>query len=89
MIDVVTIRCACGEGLKVAVAAARLRLRAERLYGYGDHVTDARAFVMRWANLFHGWISAGGRLGKTTVTMRCPACRARCSCEAAPSRRRR
>ena len=71
----ITVRCECGERLKLDVVWARQQLRWNRLYSFGDHVTDLRAFVMRWLAVRHDWLYVGGELGKTTVTMTCPKCR--------------
>lgn len=67
----------CGESLKVDPAYAKTQLRWKGHYGFGDHVTDPKAFVMRWLTALHGWIYTGGRIGKTTITMTCPRCRSK------------
>lgn len=71
----ITVLCDCGERLKVDPAYAKTQLRWKSLFGYGQHVTDPKAFVMRWLVAVHGWIYTGGRIAKTTLTMTCPKCR--------------
>ena len=75
MIRVDCVRC--GESIKADPAYAKSQLRWKGLFGFGDHVTDPKAFVMRWLTAMHGWIYTGGRIGKTTITMTCPRCRAK------------
>jgi len=72
---VITVLCDCGERLKVDPAYAKTQLRWKGLFGYGQHVTDPKAFVMRWLVAVHGWVYTGGRIAKTTLTMTCPKCR--------------
>jgi hypothetical protein len=71
----VTVRCDCGENVKIESDHAARRLRWSGKFGYGQHVTDQRAFVMRWLTVEHHWIYVGGRLAKSTLTMLCPKCR--------------
>ena len=71
----ITVLCDCGERLKVDPAYAKTQLRWKGLFGYGQHVTDPKAFVMRWLVAVHGWVYTGGRIAKTTLTMTCPKCR--------------
>ena len=73
----ITVKCDCGEQVKVDAEHAARQLRWKGLFGYGQHVSDPRAFVMRWLTAVHGWIYVGGRLAKTTLTMKCPKCRAK------------
>lgn len=65
----------CGESVKVDPTFAKRQLHWNGLFGFGQHVTDPKAFVMRWLTAMHNWIYTGGRIGKTTVTMTCPRCR--------------
>jgi hypothetical protein len=74
---VVTVICPCGDRLKIDPAYAKTQLRWKGLYGFGDHVNDPKAFVMRWLVTVHGWQYVGGRIAKTTLTMTCPKCRAK------------
>jgi hypothetical protein len=71
----ITVKCDCGEQVKVDASYAKTQLRWKGLYGFGDHVSDPKAFVMRWLTAIHGWIYTGGRIAKTTLTMTCPKCR--------------
>ena len=72
----VTVKCDCGEiASKIDVDHAARQLRWSGDYGFGQHVTDPRAFVMRWLKIRLGWIYVGGRLGKNTLTMVCGKCR--------------
>lgn len=72
----ITVKCDCGEiASKIDVDHAARQLRWSGHFGYGQHVTDPRAFVMRWLKVRHGWIYVGGRLGKSTLTMVCRKCR--------------
>ena len=74
----ITVRCRnCLEQVKIDVAFARQQLRWKQRYAFGDHVSDSRAFVMRWLTTLHGWIYLGVPLGKTTITMLCLSCRER------------
>jgi hypothetical protein len=50
-------------------------LRWRGVYGFGNHVRDPKAFVMRWLTALHDWIYTGGQITATTVTMTCPQCR--------------
>jgi hypothetical protein len=71
----ITVLCDCGERIKVDVAYAKSQLRWKGLFGFGQHVSDPKAFVMRWLVAVHGWGYTGGRIAKTTLTMTCPKCR--------------
>lgn len=72
----IRVDCArCPQSVKADPTFAKRQLRANHHYDNGDQVSDPRAFVMRWLVALHGWIYEGGRLGRTTVTMACPACR--------------
>jgi hypothetical protein len=72
--SVVKIVCSkCGERVRVDVEAAKLTLKKNRKYGFGDHVTDERAFAMRLLST-KGWQYGGGRIAKSTLTMTCPKC---------------
>jgi hypothetical protein len=72
---VITVLCDCGERLKIDPAFTKQQLRWKGLFAYGQHVSDPKAFVMRWLVAVHGWIYTGGRIAKTTLTMTCPKCR--------------
>jgi hypothetical protein len=72
----VKVICLCGESVRVEVDKVKNALRyREREYGFGDHVSDPRAFVMRYMGC-KGWRWRGVPLGKSTITMECPRCRA-------------
>lgn len=74
--SVVTICCGtCDQRVKVDIERAKRELKADREYGYGDHVSDPRAFAMRLLSN-RGWRYGGGsgRIAKSTLTMTCPAC---------------
>lgn len=73
----ITVVCDCGERVKVTVENAKALLRREGRFAFGSHVSDPKAFVMRWMVTARGWIYGGGRIAKTTLTMTCPECRAR------------
>jgi hypothetical protein len=64
----------CGVSAKVDVGGAIEAMRAVNAFGFGKHVTDARAFVLRAIRLQLGWAYTDGRLGRTTVTARCLDC---------------
>jgi hypothetical protein len=70
----ITVNCLCGERLKIDAAYAKTQLRWKGLFGFGQHVSDPKAFVMRWLVTVHGWSYTGGRIAKTTLTMTCPRC---------------
>lgn len=72
---VVTVQCECSARVKVDVQFAKERLIVSGDFGFGRHVSDPRAFVMRFLTIHHGWLYVGGRLGKSTLTMACPTCR--------------
>ena len=78
----ITVKCDCGEQVKIAVEHAKRQLRWKGLYGFGDHVSDPKAFVMRWLSVLHGWQYVGGRIAKSTLTMTCPKCRKKLADEA-------
>lgn len=73
----IRVNCECGTSVKIDSTFAKTQLRWKGLYGFGDHVSDPKAFVMRWLTALHGWIYTGGRIAKTTLTMTCPKCRAK------------
>jgi hypothetical protein len=73
----ITVRCDCGEQVKVDSSFAKAQLRWKGHYAYGDHVSDPKAFVMRWLVILHRWSYTGGRIAKTTLTMMCPRCHAK------------
>ena len=72
----ITIKCNCGTQAKINADSARLLLRAAgpSAYSYGRHVADPRAFAMRYFVIKYHWVHAGGLIGKSTITMTCPAC---------------
>lgn len=73
----ITVKCRCGTSVKMDTGAAQRALRAlgPRAYGYGDHVTDPRAFVMRLLVIKYDWVCGATVIGKTTITMVCPKCK--------------
>lgn len=71
----ITVLCDCGTRIKIDATYARTQLRWSGNFGFGQHVSDPKAFVMRWLVVTHGWIYTGGRIAKTTLTMTCPKCR--------------
>jgi hypothetical protein len=74
---VIRVDCGhCANSVRIDPVHAKTQLKWKRVYGFGDHVTDPKAFVMRWLTACHGWIYSGGRIGKTVLTMTCPKCRA-------------
>ena len=73
----ITIRCkSCVRTVEADLAFAKQQLHWHRQFGFGKHVRDPRAFVMRWMAALHGWIYVGDAVEETRVTMRCPKCRA-------------
>jgi len=75
---VIRVDCGyCGESLKIDAAHAKTQLKWKGLFGFGQHVSDPRAFVMRWLTAVHGWMYSGGGIGKSTITMTCRKCRAK------------
>jgi hypothetical protein len=74
-VAVVTVQCECRARVKVDVQYAKEQLIKSGDFAFGRHVSDPRAFVMRFLKIHYGWIGAGGRLGKSTLTMVCPKCR--------------
>lgn len=70
---IVRIACtepSCANGVKVDTDKAKVWLKANGRYGFGDHVTDERAFAMRLAMLGRRGYPVG-TLGKSTVAMPC------------------
>lgn len=65
----------CGESVRTDATYVKMQLRGRGHYGFGNHVSDPKAFVMRWLTVMHGWIYTGGQIAKTTLTMTCPRCR--------------
>jgi hypothetical protein len=64
----------CSNSVRISATYAQHELHANGAFGFGRHVTDPKAFVMRWLTL-SGWLYSGGRIAKTTLTMTCPKCR--------------
>lgn len=62
----------CNTSGRMDVDVAKAYLRRNGTYGFGDHVRDDRAFVMRYMRTA-GWWTTTIPLGKSTITMRCPA----------------
>ena len=71
----ITVKCECSTSIKIDAEYAKQQLRWKGLFGFGQHISDPKAFVMRWLTAVHGWIYTGGRIAKTTLTMTCPKCR--------------
>ena len=67
----------CAESVRIDPVHAKTQLKWKGLFGFGQHVSDPRAFVMRWLTACHGWMYTGGRMGKSTITMTCRRCRAK------------
>ncbi len=71
----IRITCTCGAGSRRDTDRDRARLRdlGGDAYGYGDLVSDPRAFSMRLFK-FSGWRYTDGEIGRTVVAMTCPKC---------------
>ena len=68
----VTVKCdRCTARLKLEAHRAAEYLVSRGEWRWGSD--DPRAVVMRALTL-DGWVMAGGEIGKSTVTMRCPQC---------------
>lgn len=72
----------CTASARVDTDRAIRTLRSQHRYGFGDHVSDPRAFAIRLMRLA-AWCAVS-RLGKSTVTMRCRAHRDHVSTDADP-----
>lgn len=70
------VRCSCNETVLADLRFAKNQLQWRKLFAFGAHIEDPRAFVMRWVTLL-GWMYVGGELEVNLISMRCPRCRAR------------
>lgn len=68
----ISIRCdQCSNSDKIEDHVVKRLLREDHDYAYGDHVSDPRAFAMRFQSI-RNWKYTGVPMGKSTVTMTCP-----------------